>query len=415
MTDPRQRAVSRDTDRRMALAREWDGLVEQVRRLDGFEDFLEPPPLATLREAAAEGPVVIVNVSRWRCDALVVTTAGVRSVRLPGLTAADVTTRTAAYLQALQDAAPAPDQSFSRRLETRAARRHAREQVLRATMEWLWDTVAQPVLADLGIGGPPAAGADPPRLWWCPTGKLTLLPLHGAGYHGAGDDRTVLDRAVSSYTPTLRALRESRRPSAPQPPRHPGLVFVGVPETLDQVQFAADAARERAAVTAAFPAGVTVLEGADATMAAVETALADHRWAHVSCHGYQDVYDPSRAGLMLADGTLTIPRINSGRRSGEFVFLAACMTATGGVNLPDESISLAAALNYAGYRHVIATLWRVHSVVAAQVTEAVYPQLCADGTFRPDRAPFALHDAVRTLRDSGARMSDWLPFTHNGP
>ncbi len=30
-------------DRRMALAREWDELVEKVGKLDGFEDFLKPP------------------------------------------------------------------------------------------------------------------------------------------------------------------------------------------------------------------------------------------------------------------------------------------------------------------------------------------------------------------------------------
>ena len=43
-------------DRRMALAREWDKLVEEVRRLDGFQDFLKPPSLETLLPAAAHGP-----------------------------------------------------------------------------------------------------------------------------------------------------------------------------------------------------------------------------------------------------------------------------------------------------------------------------------------------------------------------
>ena len=78
--------ASRTVDRRMALAKEWDDLVEQIRRLDGFEDFLKPPPLERLLPAAEAGPVVIVNVSRWRSDALIVTTNGVEVKTLPGLT-----------------------------------------------------------------------------------------------------------------------------------------------------------------------------------------------------------------------------------------------------------------------------------------------------------------------------------------
>ena len=76
------------TSRHRELAREWDDLIGQVRKLQGFE-HLSPPaaPFARLREAASAGPVVIVNISNRRCDALIVTTAGVRLRRLPGLTA----------------------------------------------------------------------------------------------------------------------------------------------------------------------------------------------------------------------------------------------------------------------------------------------------------------------------------------
>lgn len=56
----------------MALAREWDTLVEEVRGLEGFEDFLKPPPLEKLLPASDCGPVAVINVSQWRCDALLV-------------------------------------------------------------------------------------------------------------------------------------------------------------------------------------------------------------------------------------------------------------------------------------------------------------------------------------------------------
>ncbi|NED00616.1 CHAT domain-containing protein, partial [Streptomyces sp. SID6648] len=86
-----------------------------------------------------------------------------------------------------------------------------------AVLEWLWDNAAGPVLGLLGHDRRPSAEADWPRVWWVPGGVLGLLPLHAAGHHtDPADDarrRTVLDRVVSSYTPTVRALRHARRTS----------------------------------------------------------------------------------------------------------------------------------------------------------------------------------------------------------
>ena len=73
-----------------------------------------------------------------------------------------------------------------------------------------------------------------------------MLPLHGAGYHQARDGRTVLDRVISSYTPTLRALSEAMKPRPGRVPQDAGrLLFVGVPEAPDQLQMAEDVAREQ--------------------------------------------------------------------------------------------------------------------------------------------------------------------------
>ncbi len=71
-----------------------DSLVEQIRALDGFADFLRPPRLEALLPAAAHGPIAVVNLSHLRCDALVVDTGGVRVVELPGLTIETVVDRT---------------------------------------------------------------------------------------------------------------------------------------------------------------------------------------------------------------------------------------------------------------------------------------------------------------------------------
>jgi CHAT domain-containing protein len=176
----------------------------------------------------------------------------------------------------------------------------------------------------------------------------------------------------------------------------------------------ADVAREQRFLEQHFPGGLTVLSGADAAVAAVHAAMASHRLIHLSCHGYQDLRDPSAAGLELSDGTLTITRLSGTRYAGDLAFLSACRTAAGGVDLPDEVITLAAAFSYAGYRHVIATLWSVNPSVAADVTTAVYGSLIADGGFDPDQSAAALHAAVRALRDGDAALNQWLPFIHAG-
>ena len=78
-------------------------------------------------------------------------------------------------------------------------------------------------------------------------------------------------------------------------------------------------------------------------------------------------------------------------------------------------ITLAAALHYAGYRQVVATLWSVYDPTAADVAESIYTELCADGQSTAGTAA-ALHRVVRRLRDQHpASPSVWTPFVHLGP
>jgi tetratricopeptide (TPR) repeat protein len=53
------------------LASEYEMLIAEVRQVAGFEGFLRAKTLAELSPACRDGPVVIINVHRSRCDALV--------------------------------------------------------------------------------------------------------------------------------------------------------------------------------------------------------------------------------------------------------------------------------------------------------------------------------------------------------
>lgn len=96
-------------DRRHALVRQRDELVTYIRTLPRFAGFFAPPSLEELLACAADGPVVLVNVSRHGGDALVLRPDGVIRVSLPNLTpqaAAEQSSRFADALAATREPGP---------------------------------------------------------------------------------------------------------------------------------------------------------------------------------------------------------------------------------------------------------------------------------------------------------------------
>ena len=58
--------------------------LQEARKLDGFEDFFRPKPIAKLTATATNGPVVILLVNESQCDALVLKQPGsVEHIPLP--------------------------------------------------------------------------------------------------------------------------------------------------------------------------------------------------------------------------------------------------------------------------------------------------------------------------------------------
>ncbi|GLY50468.1 CHAT domain-containing protein [Lentzea sp. NBRC 102530] len=359
-------AVHRQAVTRAELAREWDELAQ--RRAFGHEIRF-----ADLREAAAEGPVVLVNASAERCDAIIVLAGDAPvHVPLPELTEEDAR----AWAEGLLDAS-------TRRMNARFIAPR------------LWDAVAVPVLDAVE----PHLGQDR-RIWWCPTGALTPVPLHVAGRDGD----SVLDRVVSSYTPSLWSLLDARR--GRRPVDEPTVLIASVRETPPGTTWAPlPHADEEAGLVAARVPGATRLAENAATVAATKAALPGSTWAHFACHGDMN-------GLVLHDGSLGLDEL-AGMETGanELAFLSACVTAVPDSANLDEALHPAAALHLHGFSHVVGTLWHMRSEDGPVVADEFYAHLL-DG-----RSPaLALHAAQRALRsrapDDPAR---WAPFVHIGP
>lgn len=395
-----------DAEHRRRLARAWDTLLDEIRRLPGFAHFLKPLPFADLSAATAGGPMILVNVSRFRCDALVVTPGRVHVVPLPGLTAPAAQRRTRDYLAALE------------RLDDPGTPTGPTQQALLSTLEWLWDTVAAPVL-DSELAPSWRGG----RVWWCATGPLALLPLHAAGYHDPDDEReydAVLARVVSSYMPTLRGLLRARRPTAP--PDHVRRLLIlalgDPPPYASHLTPLPGARQEAEALRRRFPERHTLRLGAAATAQQALYLLDGHTCVHFACHAGQNLADPSKGALYLHDRPLTVTDLaRLDLETPQLAVLSGCQTAVGGTDLPNEAIHLAAALLLGNFRHVVSTLWPIGDDSARALTDEVYALLGDPaGRIHPSRTPRALHRAVLEAR---RRAPDaplgWASHVHFGP
>jgi hypothetical protein len=107
---------------RVRKAREWDDVLAQVRALAGFEHFPTAIPYTQLAAVAANGPVVIVNASRYGCHALIVDALReqVRVVTLPDLSLDAAVDHANGMLRALAGAAE-PRRAFLDREKDRRA------------------------------------------------------------------------------------------------------------------------------------------------------------------------------------------------------------------------------------------------------------------------------------------------------
>jgi CHAT domain-containing protein/tetratricopeptide (TPR) repeat protein len=367
-------------------AERWDDLLGRIRADDAFTDFAKPPTLQRILAQGATGPVVYLNVSQHRCDAIIVRAGGVTVLPL-GITAQQVVEQAHKLHLAL-----APESIVD------PMRRDAVHDVL----AWLWDDVVEPVLDVAGI---PAAAAVLPRIWWIPTGPLTLLPIHAAG---RGRD-TLMDRAISSYAPTIRALEAVRGRRVDN--GRPRTLVVAMSETPGAKPLgSADAEAEL--VRSRFPDAL-LLRNREATRDRVLAEMRDHEWVHFACHGVVDHDVPSRGRLLLHDHEkrpLTAADIAALDLTGAtLAYLSSCATARTGPRHADEAIHLASACQLAGFPDVIATLWPIPDRVAQEFTSDAYAELGS--------APAAhvVHAATRSARAKYPNLPGlWSAYVHMG-
>jgi CHAT domain-containing protein len=262
---------------------------------------------------------------------------------------------------------------------------------------------------------------NPLHVWWSLTGPLAFLPIHAAGLYGAAQSSVLgcklSDYVVSSYTPSLTALIEGSRPRGKLTGK-PKLLAIALPleSRLPCVKKEIDILEKHAKGHA-----FSKLMESDATVQNVVEGMKESNWVHFACHGVQEITDPTKSALLLAKGAhLTLLDMSKlSLPHAELAYLSACQTATGVDELSEEAVHLTAGMLSAGYHGVIGTMWSINDEDAPKVADAVYTHLFKDKDSNPDptQAAFALHEAVKKLRDeSGAEKSlfSWVPYIHVG-
>ncbi|KAJ8587658.1 hypothetical protein M405DRAFT_843023, partial [Rhizopogon salebrosus TDB-379] len=189
------------------LTMQRDDVISRIRMLPDFSRFLLPPLFSDLRHAAEDGPVIIVNSSRYSCDAMIIlSVTDPVHVPLHHIAQADILELS---------------KKFQSLTEHDAGSSHNQLYEIVGVLRRLWERVVGPIAEALKHTAQPGS-----RIWWCPTAQFALLPLHAAGPY-AKKSHNFADLYISSYTPTLAALIRARQRIARDASTSPHFVAIG--------------------------------------------------------------------------------------------------------------------------------------------------------------------------------------------
>ncbi|QRV85215.1 CHAT domain protein [Ceratobasidium sp. AG-Ba] len=388
------------------LAEKWEQTLGRARELPGLANFLRPATATDILEFVKGQVLFVVNVDKRRCDALVLADGPNKIIHVP---LADLSSR-AVDLARDQLLTCLNSSGFQRGFK---AVRKDSALVFQDILAMLWNDIAKPILHGLGWSETVPLSEDLPHITWCTSGALAFLPLHSSGdYSSPGV--SLYDLAISSYTPTLSLVRNQSQ----LPVKFHGMVAVGHESSIRGLSALSGTRTELDQIENHMGSLQFLrLEEENATARGVLEALANNSWVHFACHGSQNHHDPMKSALHLHDKDLDLATISGTTlKNARLAFLSACQTATEDLDLPEESVHLAAGLLTSGFKTVIATMWSIHDKDAPLVAGKFYEYMLRGGKPDSRRAAIALHQSVKYLRDSvGVKeFTRWVPYIHIG-
>jgi tetratricopeptide (TPR) repeat protein len=402
-----------DAVRQQALQRRRDGVaafdlcVQDIRNILGYERFLLGLTRAEMRVCASEGPIVVVNVTDLGSHAIIVSLSEIKSLELPKLSPEEARSWVDRQWSTGRKALGSDNKDF------------------REYLAWLWEVCVREILrkCDLRVQH---SKRDLPRIWWIGTGLASSMPFHAAGDHSFRSDRNLFTRAISSYTPSIKALAYSRERLQKNDICGENMLLAtmtttpGLP-TLPGVEVEKKAILER--LPAYFKSEVHDHPSALRIIQSLEHCSI----AHFACHGFSDHTDPSKNGLVFQkkDGlgrfvqdAMSVHDVSKLKlERARIAYLSACSTAeNGAARLRDEVIHIVSGFQVAGFAHVVGCLWPSADAVCVEVAKGFYSELFKEGVEIEDKdVAMALHEAIRVARETDwDQPLKWAQFVHYG-
>lgn len=358
-----------------------DQVINEIRQLQGFEEFFQPPNMEVVRKAAESITIVYLASTQYGGFALVVDRSddGCACIQLPDLRAQEVSQNAQSILDAI--------------------RRHMDEDTWWRELDricgWLWDAAMSELVKyfrpDIEIA-------------LVPVGKLNLFPFHAAWIddpRAPNGRRYALDTLTISYTPSAQALASAAKQAGAAERRR----FLGV-STPGSAAAPLSQSRQQVAMLAACFENVTMLDCQKVSGKCVLGQLAQHDVIHFSCHGKADQDNPLSSRLMLyGEDIVTLDQLL--RLQGEgfrMVTLSACESGLSDTKLPEEFVSFATGFLAAHAACVVAPFWAVEELSTLLLMTRYYHEWTRNGQ-TPARS---LQVAQKWVRDSS--FSEKLDF-----
>ncbi|KAF5320612.1 hypothetical protein D9611_013741 [Ephemerocybe angulata] len=422
----------------LGLVGQWNDVLRTARAIPGFQSFLMPSPCSALMQHLPEsGPIVVINVHDRRCDALALLAGLDEPLHIPlpnfsveksskyrAVLDSQLRTRN---LRVREVGAVTSIDGEVRGIRSVPIGEHGEDPPVQRVLRGLWEEVVKPILTALGFSRIDRTSEKaPPRIWWCPTGPLSFLPLHAAGIYRGSDSEGVFHYAVSSYTPTVTAITSRVKKHRSIEAEVSGLFLTSQPNVTGASSIPGTTKEVRSIFEKGEGSGVRMLklEGNDMTVDTCLDRMHEFSSIHLACHGSQNAAEPLQSRFLFHQGSLDLGTIiRSNLKNADLAFLSACQTSTGDEKISDEAVHLVAGMLAAGYRRVVGTMWSIGDQPAQEVATTFYDYLFThrdgtNGTFDGTLSAYALHDATEKLRlslnESENSLLTWVPFVHFG-
>ncbi|KAF4447587.1 hypothetical protein F53441_8882 [Fusarium austroafricanum] len=329
--------------RRQEAAVELDMCLKEIRCVPGHERFMLGQAVAEMQECITEGSIVVINITDFRSDAIIISSNSLRTIMLPELSTFDARSWVS------------KDWSTKKKSEQRP-----KNDEFLDYLSWLWHACVKHIVAEISASQTHQSEGLP-RVWWIGSGLASSMPFHAAGVHTRGSKENAYCRMISSYTPSIKALgyaqKQAKRAqealvaqdantmliaAMPTTPKGPNdkKAPKNLPGVEEEMREILNLARPQKRAT------ILMHPSADQVLEVLKTC----RIAHFACHGTLDYSDPFNSGLILqktagpdealVQDRLTVQRVSDLRlRYAQIAYLSVGSTAGNkAARLSDEVI-----------------------------------------------------------------------------